>query len=215
MRCARPSPARHSPVEHGDSLPEHGRRRAFPRLPLIDDGLPRRAHQRGQLRLAQAARATKRANLLSVVVGHAGPGQGRATIIWADHPPIVRTPKRPGCGGRCAGPEAAKGRPRVIGHRQPPVSRRRPQRFDVHADEQREHGKWKEFVVVAMRRQRTRACEHLRRRCSPPGIPRPVRLGRRTERRRERCLRLAQRDPALTQRAGLHDVTPCHRRRPL
>ena len=27
--------------------------------------------------------------------------------------------------------------------------------------------------------------------------------------------RLAQRDPAFTQRTGLHDVTPCHRRRPL
>ena len=27
-------------------------------------------------------------------------------------------------------------------------------------------------------------------------------------------LQLPQRDPALTQRAGLHDVTPCHRRRP-
>ena len=66
-----------------------------------------------------------------------------------------------------------------------------------------------------MRRQRTRACEHLRRRCSPPGIPRPVRLGRRTERRGERRLRLAQRDPACTQRTGFHDVTPCHRRRPL
>ncbi len=39
--------------------------------------------------------------------------------------------------------------------------------------------------------------------------------GRRTEHRRERRLRLAQRDPAFTQRAGLHDVTPCHRRRPL
>ena len=36
------------------------------------------------------------------------------------------------------------------------------------------------------------------RRCSPPGITRPVRLGRCTERRRERCLRLAQRDPACT-----------------
>ena len=32
--------------------------------------------------------------------------------------------------------------------------------------------------------------------------------------RRTRHLRLAQRDPALTQRAGLHDVTPCHRGRP-
>ena len=38
-----------------------------------------------------------------------------------------------------AGPEAAKGGPGVIGHRQPAVSRRRPQRFDVHTDEQREH----------------------------------------------------------------------------
>ena len=37
---------------------------------------------------------------------------------------------------------------------------------------------------------------------------------RRTEHDRERRLRLAQRDPALTQRAWLHDVTPCHRRRP-
>ena len=39
-----------------------------------------------------------------------------------------------------ASPEASKGRPGVIGHRQPPVPRRRPQRLDVHADEQREHG---------------------------------------------------------------------------
>ena len=31
-------------------------------------------------------------------------------------------------------------------------------------------------MVVAMRRQRTRSCEHLRRRRPPPGIPRPVRL---------------------------------------
>ena len=136
-------------MERGDSLPEHGRRRAFPRLPLIDDGLPRRAHQRGQLRLAQAARATKRANLLSVVAWNAGPGQWRATIIWADHPPIVRPPKRPGRGGSRAGSEVAKGGPGVIGHRQPAVPRRRSQRLDVHADQQREHGKWKEFVVVA------------------------------------------------------------------
>ena len=33
-----------------------------------------------------------------------------------------------------------------MGHRQPPVPGRRPQRLDVHADQQREHGKWKEFV---------------------------------------------------------------------
>ena len=37
-----------------------------------------------------------------------------------------------------------------MGHRQPPVPGRRPQRLDVHADQQREHGKWKEFVVVLM-----------------------------------------------------------------
>ena len=134
------SPAPHSPVERGEALPEQGRRRAFPRLPLIDDGLPCRAHQCGQLRLAQAARATQRANLLSVVLGHIGPGQGRATIIWADHPPIVRPPKRPGGGGSRAGSEVAKGGPCVIGHWQPAVPGRRPQRFDVHADEPREHG---------------------------------------------------------------------------
>ena len=51
---------------------------------------------------------------------------------------------------------------------------------------------------IAMRRQRTGSREYLQRRRSPPGIPRPVRLGRRTERRGERRLRLAQRDPACT-----------------
>ena len=74
------SPAPSSPVECGDSLPEHGRRRAFPRLPLIDDGLPRCAHQRGQLPLAQSARATKRANLRVVVAWNAGPCQWRTTV---------------------------------------------------------------------------------------------------------------------------------------
>ena len=34
-------------VERGESLPEQGRGRAFPRLPLIDHGFPRRAHQGG------------------------------------------------------------------------------------------------------------------------------------------------------------------------
>ena len=33
--------------ERGESLPEQGRGRAFPRLPLIDNGFPRRAHQGG------------------------------------------------------------------------------------------------------------------------------------------------------------------------
>ena len=47
-----------TPVERSDSLPEQRRRRAFPRLPLVDDGFVRRAHQGSQLRLAQFARAT-------------------------------------------------------------------------------------------------------------------------------------------------------------
>ena len=44
--------------ERGEALAEQGRRRTFARLPLINDGLPRRAHQRGQLRLTQPACAT-------------------------------------------------------------------------------------------------------------------------------------------------------------
>ena len=125
---------RQTPVEHGDSLPEQRRRRAFPRFPLVDDGFPRRAHQRGQLRLAQSSRATNRANLRVVIVWNAGPGQWRATIVWANCPPKVRPPKRPGSGGSRAASEAAKGGPSVIGHRQASVSGRRPQRLDVHPD---------------------------------------------------------------------------------
>ena len=134
------SPAPSSPVECGDSLPEHGRRRAFPRLPLIDDGLPRCAHQCGQLPLAQSARATKRANLRVVVAWNAGPSQWRTTVHRLHRSTIVRPPKLRGSGGSCAGPKPAKGGPGVIGHRQPAVPRRRPQRLDVHPDEQREHG---------------------------------------------------------------------------
>ena len=52
------------------------------------------------------------------------------------------------------------------------------------------------------------------RRGPPPGIPRPIRLGGYPEQGGERGLRLAQRDPAPTQRLRLHDATSCHRRRP-
>ena len=110
-------------VEHGDSLPEQRRRRAFPRLPLVDDGFPRRAHQRGQLRLAQSARATHRTNLRGVVAWNAGPGQWRTTIIWADRPPKVRPPKRSGSGGSRTSPKAAEGR--LACHRLPAAARRR------------------------------------------------------------------------------------------
>ena len=219
-RCAVRRDRRHgpatpsSPRERDESLPEQRRRRAFPRLPLVDDGFVRRAHQGGQLRLAQFARATKRTNLHVVVLGHAGPRQWRATIGWADRPPIVRPPKRPGRSGSRAGSEPAKGSPGVIGHRQPPVPRRRPQRLDVYPDEQREHGQRQERVIITMRRQRTRSCKYLRRCRPPPSIPRPIRLGGHTEHDRERRLRLPQCDPALTQRPWPHDVTPCHHCRP-
>ena len=71
---------------------------------------------------------------------HIGPRQWLATIGWANRPPIVRPPKRRGIGGSRAGPELSKGCPGVISNRQAPVPCRRPQRLDVHADQQREHG---------------------------------------------------------------------------
>ncbi len=103
--------------ERGEALPEQGQRRAFARLPLVDDGLPRRAHQRGQLRLAQPTCATQRADLLSVVVGYTSPGQGHATVRRPHRSAIVGVAKlRDGC-ERCPRSELSKGRPRVIGHR--------------------------------------------------------------------------------------------------
>ena len=65
-----------------------------------------------------------------------------------------------------------------------------------------------------MRGERLGSRHDLGRRCPPAGIPRPVRFGGHTEQGGECRLRLAQRDPALTQRARLHDVTPCHRHWP-
>ena len=100
------SPAPHSLVERGEvALPEHGRRRAFPAVRLgrcpIDRrrySLPRRAHQRGQLRLAQAARVDAARESAYIVVAcsrwHAGPGQWRPSApihqLGALAPPIVR-----------------------------------------------------------------------------------------------------------------------------
>ena len=131
---------RQPPVEHGDSLPEHRRWTALPRLPLVDDGFPRGTHERGQLRLAHPVRTTQRANLHIVVVRHAGPTR-RLSPVCSPHLPskvgMAELASRRQCR---AAPEPSKGRLVVIGHRQPPVSGRRPQRLDVHADQQREHG---------------------------------------------------------------------------
>ena len=128
------------------------------------------------------------------------------TICW----PAISTPTAsstistlPRCrSGNRAGSEPAKGSLVVVGHQQPPVPRRRPQRLDVHPDQECEHGKRKERLFIAMRGERPRPCEDLRRRCPPPGIPRPIRLQGHIEHGGERRLRLAQRDPALTQRRG-------------
>ena len=57
-----------------------------------------------------------------------------------------------------------------------------------------------------MRRQRTRSCEHLRRRRPPPGIPRPIRLGGHTEHRRRTPIAT---DPA---RSGTHAACGAPRR---
>ena len=81
--------ADHRRKERGDSLPEQGRRRAFSRLPLIDDGFVRRAHQRGQLRLVQPVRATQRANPHIVVVWNVGPTRRRSSVHWPHLSAIV------------------------------------------------------------------------------------------------------------------------------
>ena len=81
----------------------------------------------GSIRARDAPRESARRSRLN-----AGPRQWRATIIWPDRPPIVRLPKRSGRGGSRTCSEPSKGRPGVMGHRQPPVPRRRPQRLDVH-----------------------------------------------------------------------------------
>ena len=112
------------------SVPPIGRRRLCAPRPPAWPIAP------GSIRARDAARESARRSRL----GHAGPRQRRTTIRWAYRSPIVRPPKRRGRGGSRACPEPAKGRPGVIGHRQPPVPRRRPQRLDVHADQQREHG---------------------------------------------------------------------------
>ena len=197
-----------------DTTPEHGGGAPFPRLPLIGDGLPGGANHGRELCLADAARPPTHANLHIVVRGDARPGQ-RLPSVGAPHlSPKVAPAELLGRRQGCAGPEAAKGGPGVERHRQAPVPRRRPQRLDVHPDQQREHGHRKERVIIAMRGERPGARHDLGRRCPPPGIPRPVRLGGHTEQGRTRRLRLPQRDPAFAQRAWLHDVTPCHRCRP-
>ena len=165
-------------MERGDSLPEQaateyvsappiGRRRlCAPRPPAWPTALGS-IHARNEAR--ESAHRNRRAHWPTSMAGDdrlGGPSAHStpAETLW---------PRR----GVARAPEAAKGGPGVMGHRQPPVPRRCPQRLDVHADQQREYGLGKKRVVVAMRRQRPRSCEHLRRRCPPSSIPGPIRLG--------------------------------------
>ena len=107
MRRARPRVI--GTAECVDPLPKHRRRTALPGFPLIDDSLSRGAHPGRELRLTQAEAPAHGLDADVVVDRHRRPGQGRTTIGWANRPPIVRLPKRPGGGGSRAGPEAAKG----------------------------------------------------------------------------------------------------------
>ena len=58
-----------------DSLPEKRRWRAFPRLPLIDDGLTGGADQARESSLADVEVSAQRFELHVIVLGNGGPGQ--------------------------------------------------------------------------------------------------------------------------------------------
>ena len=73
--CCRGTDRGHA--KRNDSLPEQRRRRAFPRFPLIDDGLAGGADQARQSRLADVEASAQRCELHVIVLGHGGPGQWR------------------------------------------------------------------------------------------------------------------------------------------
>ena len=98
------------------------------------------AQTQAKLRLADAALPPKHSNLHIVVLGHARPGQRLPSVGPPHLSPKVASAELLGRRRGRAGPAAAKGGPGVERHRQSPVPRRRPQRLDVHPDEQREHG---------------------------------------------------------------------------
>ena len=83
-------------------------------------------------RLAQSARATNRANLRVVVLWHAGPPRRLSPVRWPNLSAVIDAAKLRGGRDRCPRSELSKGRPGVIGHRQPPIPRRCPERLDVH-----------------------------------------------------------------------------------
>ena len=107
-------------ADHGlqfmDSLPEERRWRAFPRFPLIDDGLTGGADQARESSLADVEVSAQRFELNVIVLGNGGPGQwhwrgGRAALRAVVVPTKVQRVLQ--CRPRA---QAAEGRPRIIGH---------------------------------------------------------------------------------------------------
>ena len=72
-------------ADHGfqlmDSLPEERRWRAFPRFPLIDDGLTGGADQARESRLTDVEASAQRPDLNIIVLGNGSPGQGVGALI--------------------------------------------------------------------------------------------------------------------------------------
>ena len=91
-----------------DPLPEKRRWRAFPRFPLIDDGLTGGADQARESSLADVEVSAQRFELNVIVLGNGGPGQwhwrgGRAAlsaVVVADESPARASVSPSGAGGR-------------------------------------------------------------------------------------------------------------------
>ena len=90
-----------------DPLPEKRRWRAFPRFPLIDDGLPGGADQARESSLADVEVSAQRFELNVIVLGNGGPGQwhwrgragGAACRSSADESPARASVLPSGAGG--------------------------------------------------------------------------------------------------------------------
>ena len=99
-----------------DPLPEERRWRAFPRFPLIDDGLTGGADQARESSLADVEVSAQRFELNVIVLGNGGPGQwhwrgGRAALSAVVVPTKVQRVLQ--CRPRA---QAAEGCPRIIGN---------------------------------------------------------------------------------------------------
>ena len=97
-----------------DSLPEERRWRAFPRFPLIDDGLTGGADQARESSLADVEVSAQRFELHVIVLGNGGPGQWHWRGGWAALRAVVvptKVQRVLQCRPRA---QAAEGRPRIM-----------------------------------------------------------------------------------------------------